>query len=100
MGTLAAVLGNDPPSVIAAASPEAGARPYAILVVDDEVGVVESLDYALRDDYTVFTATSGEEGLRILEREAVDLVLVDEWMPGMRGTEFLERAVTIRPDAV
>jgi two-component system response regulator HupR/HoxA len=100
MGTLAAVLGNDPPSVIAAASPEAGARPYAILVVDDEAGVVESLDFALRDDYTVFTATSGEEGLGILEREDIDLVIVDEWMPGMRGAEFLERAVAIRPQAV
>jgi two-component system response regulator HupR/HoxA len=99
-GNFAAVLGNDPPSVIAAASPEAGARPYAILVVDDEPGVVESLDYALRDDYTVFTATSGEEGLGILEREGIDLVIVDEWMPGMRGAEFLERAVAVRPQAV
>ena len=48
--------------------------------------------YALRDDYTVFTATSGEEGLGILEREEIDLVIVDEWMPAMRGVEFLERA--------
>ena len=64
MGTLAAVLGNDPPSVIAAASPEAGARPYAILVVDDEVGDRSSRSTSRsRDDYTVFTATSGEEGL-------------------------------------
>ena len=100
IGNFGAALGNDPPSVIAAASPEAGARPYAILVVDDEVGVVESLDYALRDDYTVFTATSGEEGLGILEREDIDLVIVDEWMPAMRGAEFLERAVTVRPQAV
>ncbi len=99
-GNLAAVLGNDSPSVIEAASPEAGARPYAILVVDDEIGVVESLDYALRDDYTVFTATSGEEGLGILEREDIDLVIVDEWMPGMRGAEFLGRAVTVRPQAI
>src|SRR5262249_37385294 len=99
-GTLAALLGNDSPSVIEAASPEAGARPYAILVVDDEVGVVESLSYALHDDYTVFTATSGEEGLGILEREDIDLVIVDEWMPAMRGAEFLERAVVVKPHAV
>jgi two-component system response regulator HupR/HoxA len=97
---LAAALGNESPSVIEAASPEAGARPYAILVVDDEIGVVESLDYALRDDYTVFTATNGAEGLAILEREDIDLVLVDEWMPAMRGAEFLERAVVVKPQAV
>jgi two-component system response regulator HupR/HoxA len=93
-------VGNDPPSVIQAASREAGARPYAILVVDDEVGVVESLEFLLSDDYTVFTATSGKEGLEILEREEIDLVIVDEKMPGMRGVEFLERAVLIRPRAI
>jgi two-component system response regulator HupR/HoxA len=93
-------VGNDPPSVIQAASREAGARPYTILVVDDEVGVVESLEFLLRDDYGVFTALSGKEGLEILEREEVDLVIVDEKMPAMRGVEFLERAVAIRPRAI
>jgi two-component system response regulator HupR/HoxA len=99
-GTFAAALGTDPPSVIEAASPEAGGRPYAILVVDDEVGVVESLDHALRDEYTVFTALRGEDGLAILEREPIDLVIVDERMPGMTGVEFLERAIQIRPEAI
>ena len=46
-----------------AASPEAGARPYAILVVDDEVGVVESLELRAARRLHVFTATSGKEGL-------------------------------------
>jgi len=91
---------SDPPSVIAAASPEAGARPYAILVVDDEVAVIESLELTLRDDYTVYSATSGEEGLAVLAREEIDLVIVDEWMPAMRGAEFLERALAIRPQAI
>jgi len=94
------VVASDPPSTIAAASPEAGARPYAILVVDDEVAVVESLELTLRDDYTIYTATSGEEGLAVLEREEIDLVIVDEWMPAMRGAEFLERALEIRPQAI
>jgi two-component system response regulator HupR/HoxA len=93
-------VGNDPPSVIQAASREVGARPYAILVVDDEVGVVESLEFLLSDDYSVFTATSGKDGLEILEREEIDLVIVDEKMPAMRGVEFLERAVLIRPRAI
>ncbi len=93
-------MGNDPPSVIQAASREAGARPYAILVVDDEVGVVESLEQTLQDEYTVFTALGGEDGLAILEREEIDLVIVDERMPGMTGVEFLERALAIRPRAI
>jgi two-component system response regulator HupR/HoxA len=93
-------VGNEPPSVIQAASRESGARPYTILVVDDEVGVVESLEFLLSDDYRVFTALGGKDGLEILEREEIDLVIVDERMPGMRGVEFLERAITVRPRAV
>jgi two-component system response regulator HupR/HoxA len=93
-------VGNEPPSVIQAASRESGERPYTILVVDDEVGVVESIELLLNEDYRVFTALGGKDGLEILEREEIDLVIVDERMPGMRGVEFLERAVTARPRAV
>jgi two-component system response regulator HupR/HoxA len=93
-------VGNEPPSVIQAASRESGERPYAILVVDDEVGVVESIELLLNEDYRVFTALGGKDGLEILEREEIDLVIVDERMPGMRGVEFLERAITVRPRAV
>jgi len=97
---LAAVLGNDPPSVIAAASPEAGARPYAILIVEDEVATLESLGYTLGDDYTVFTAANGKDGLEILEREEIALVIVDQVMAPMSGVEFLERAIAVRPQAI
>ena len=90
-------MGNESPSVIQAASRETGERPYTILVVDDEVGVVESIELLLDEDYRVFTALSGKDGLEILEREEIDLVIVDERMPGMRGVEFLERAITMRP---
>jgi two-component system response regulator HupR/HoxA len=93
-------VGNESPSVIQAASRETGERPYTILVVDDEVGVVESIELLLDEDYRVFTALSGKDGLEILEREEIDLVIVDERMPGMRGVEFLERAITMRPRAV
>ena len=99
-GNLAAVLGNDPPSAVEAASPEAGACPYAILVVEDEVATLESLELTLGDDYTVFTASSGKQGLEILEREEVALVIVDQVMAPMSGVEFLERAIAIRPQAI
>ena len=71
-GNLAAVLGNDPPSVVEAASPEAGARPYSILVVEDELATLESLELTLGDDYTVFTASNGKQGLEILEEALGD----------------------------
>jgi two-component system response regulator HupR/HoxA len=91
---------SDPPSVIRAASPEVGARPYSILIVEDEVATLESLEYTLGDDYTVFTATSGKEGLEILEREEIALVIVDQVMPEMKGVEFLEHAIQVRPQAI
>ena len=78
----------------------AGERPYAVLIVDDEEAITESIELTLADDYRVFTATRGREGLRILEREEIALVLVDQVMPEMTGVEFLERAVAIRPEAV
>ena len=54
--------------LIQGARPEA-ARRYGILVVDDEEAIVESLELTLEDDYRVFTALSGEDGLEILDRE-------------------------------
>ena len=85
---------------IEGARPDGGERRYAVLLVDDEPAILESLELTLGDDYRIFTATSGSEGLAILEREAVDLLIVDQVMPGMTGVEFLERAIELRPQAV
>lgn len=70
----------------------------AILCVDDEVVVLESLEIELRkafnDDYVYEFAESADEALEIIE-ELVDddvniLVIVSDWlMPGMKGDEFL-----------
>ena len=75
-------------------------RPYGILVVDDEVAILESLELTLGSDYRVFTAASGEEGLAILEGEDVALVIADQVMPRMSGVEFLERALEKSPRAI
>ena len=78
----------------------AAGRPYGILVVDDELAILESLELTLGSDYRVFTATSGEEGLAILEREEVALVIADQVMPRMTGVEFLEKAIERTPRAI
>ncbi|HEX2485812.1 MAG TPA: sigma-54 dependent transcriptional regulator, partial [Myxococcota bacterium] len=88
---------NDP--FIQGARPEA-ARRYGILVVDDEEAIVESIAMTLEDDYRVFTALSGKQGLEILEREEIALVIVDQVMPDMSGVEFLEKVVERRPHTV
>ena len=84
-----------------------GARPsgdetpgYGILIVDDEDAILESLELTLGLEYRVFTATSAEEGLRILDREDIALIISDQVMPGMNGVEFLEQAIERNPRAV
>ncbi len=62
-----------------------------ILVVDDEINVIESFKRLLEDDYKVLTATSGEEALEKIEKENLDIVLLDIRMPEMDGIEVLRR---------
>ena len=73
---------------------------YALLFVDDEEAILESLQVLFEDDYVVHTAHSGEEGLEVLEREEVAVVIADQRMPGMQGDEFLKRAIEVRPQAI
>jgi DNA-binding NtrC family response regulator len=61
-----------------------------ILVIDDEAGIRESLEVLLTlEGYAVSTAPDGEEGLRILDQESFDLVLLDLALPGQSGLELL-----------
>lgn len=62
----------------------------AVLFVDDEPAVLEALRGVLRKEpYAILTANSAERGLRALSFEHVDVVVADEQMPGMPGSEFL-----------
>lgn len=61
-----------------------------ILVVDDEPQILKSLSRIFFDtDYQIFTANSGEEALKLLETETVDMVISDMRMPLMDGYELL-----------
>jgi DNA-binding response OmpR family regulator len=63
-----------------------------ILVVDDEPRSLELFSILLRrDGHDVFTATSGMEAERLIERNQYDLVIMDVRMPGMNGHEALTR---------
>lgn len=74
-----------------------GARPR-VLVVDDELGVRESLRAVLTPEFEVATAPSGESALDLMARSAFDVVTVDLRMPGVSGLDVLERAKRIDPD--
>jgi signal transduction histidine kinase len=69
-----------------------------VLIVDDELGVRESLRAILGKDCDVLTASSGDDALAILAREPVDLVTLDLRMPGLGGIAALERIKKIDPE--
>ncbi len=61
----------------------------SILIVDDEVGPRESLRMILKPMYDVHTVENGQDALKFLSQEKVDLVTLDLNMPGMSGIEVL-----------
>ena len=85
---------------IEGARPTDETRRYGILVVDDEDAILESIELTLGAEYRVFTAQSAEQGLAILDREEIALVISDQVMPGMRGVEFLEKVIERNPRAI
>jgi len=68
--------------------------------VDDESDVVASVKDLLRLDYKVLGATRAAEGLALLEREPVHVVMTDQRMPETTGVEFLVRVREKHPDAM
>jgi two-component system NtrC family sensor kinase len=73
-----------------------------ILCVDDEKNVLRALQRLFMDeDYRIFTAETGEEGLAILAAEEdLQLIISDYRMPGMDGVEFLKIANERRPATI
>jgi len=71
----------------------------SILVIDDEAGIRESLEVLLSlEGYSVKTANDGEEGLRTLEMENFDLVLLDLALPGQSGLDLLPQIKERQPE--
>jgi two-component system nitrogen regulation response regulator NtrX len=61
-----------------------------ILIIDDEKSILDSLAGILSDEgFQTVCADSGENGLKVLDEEEIDLVLLDIWMPGLDGLEVL-----------
>jgi len=73
---------------------------YKILIVDDEPANLRTLSRLFREDFEVFTATSGAEALELLRQHDVALLITDQRMPGMTGIELLKNTVSIRPRMV
>ncbi|PHV11247.1 response regulator [Chitinimonas sp. BJB300] len=75
--------------------------PRALLLVDDEANVLSSLSRLFRTDgYQILRASSGPEGLEILAKQPVSVVISDQRMPGMTGVEFLRKVRENHPKTV
>ena len=70
-----------------------------VLVLDDEEVIRISLEAFLEDEgFEVFSADSGESGLKLLNSEKMDAGIIDIRLPGMDGAEFILKAVKIQPE--
>ena len=74
---------------------------HTVLFVDDEPMVTEGLKRALRKEpYRILSARSGKEALAMLELEKVDVIVSDERMEGMSGSELLSIVRKRRPNTI
>ena len=69
-----------------------------LLIVDDEEAILETMTFTFEDDYEVFTSTSANEALALLDKHApIAVVISDQRMPEMTGVEFLARVFKRAP---
>ena len=73
-----------------------------VLFVDDEENILNALQRLfMDDDFAVFTASSGAQGLAILAgNRDIGVIVSDQRMPEMSGTDFLEKTRAIAPSAI
>lgn len=71
-----------------------------VLLVDDEERILRSLGLLLRMQYHVFATSDGFEALNILKREKIHVLISDQRMPIMSGSELLRQARELAPDTM
>lgn len=71
-----------------------------ILLVDDEERILRTLTMLLKMQYQVFSTTDGNEALKILKTEKIHVLISDQRMPLMVGTELLRQAKNLSPQTM
>src|ERR1700761_3047089 len=61
-----------------------------VLYVDDEVDNLAVFEAAFEDSFNIFTAASGPEALQLIESRPFPVVVADQRMPGMSGSDLFE----------
>ncbi|RLK50148.1 PAS domain S-box-containing protein/diguanylate cyclase (GGDEF)-like protein [Alkalispirillum mobile] len=87
--------------VMATGSGQTDERRPTVLLVDDEPNVLKALRRVLTPEgYRILIAGSGEQALEVLALEQVEVLITDQRMPGMSGTELLSRVRRLYPDTL
>jgi response regulator RpfG family c-di-GMP phosphodiesterase len=73
---------------------------FNVLYVDDELNNINSFKATFRRDFNVFIASSGKEGLEILQKNSIPVIITDQRMPEMTGVEFLVEVLKFYPETI
>ncbi|HEY0489672.1 MAG TPA: EAL domain-containing protein [Telluria sp.] len=83
---------------LSAPADETAEHRQTLLIVDDDAFMLDVLsDFLAQDGYRILTAQTAAEGFEILARHNVQVILCDQCMPVMSGTEFMERVKHLCP---
>ena len=75
-------------------------RKYPVLIVDDEEAIVKTFTLNYARDFTIVGTTSTSEALRRIEDETVAVLVTDQRMPEMQGTDLIQRALELKPGLI
>lgn len=75
-------------------------KEFSILYIDDEEQNLISFKATFRREYTIHTAIGGLEGLEIMKKHNIHLIITDQRMPGMTGVQFLEKTLPDYPECI
>jgi class 3 adenylate cyclase len=73
---------------------------FNVLYVDDEEQNLVSFRATFRREYNIFTALSGKEGMEIMHKNDINIIITDQRMPEMTGIQFLEKILPIFPNTI
>jgi two-component system response regulator HupR/HoxA len=71
-----------------------------VLIVDDEIRSLETLERILEDDFQILTATNVKDAEALLAKEWVQIILCDQRMPDITGVEFLQKVRELWPNVI
>lgn len=75
-------------------------KQYTVLFVDDEPRITSALKALFRREYKVLIANSGQAALEALQLNSVDVLISDQRMPGMLGSELLAKVSSLYPQTM